>query len=86
MQANQIKDEDQETLADLSIEMIYHFLDSLVINSLMTLHIVQLTNDAPIEELVENTAIAFGKVLKMCMAVDPRRAGAVASSKGTLSV
>ena len=31
-------------------------------------------------------ARAFGRCLRQCVAVDPRRAGAVASSKGTLSV
>ena len=86
VQTNQSKDVDLETLGDLSIEMIHHFLESLVMNSLMTLHIVQLIDDVLIEDLMENTDIAFGKVLKMCIAVDPRRAGAVASSKGTLSV
>merc|ERR1712157_172668 len=86
---NQSSDNNEclETLGDLSIEMIYHFLESLVMNSLMTLHIVQYDDDnAMIDNIVNNTAIAFGKVLKMCIAVDPRRAGAVASSKGTLSV
>jgi imidazoleglycerol phosphate dehydratase HisB len=29
---------------------------------------------------------AFGRCLRQCIAIDPRRAGAVASSKGTLSV
>ena len=29
---------------------------------------------------------AFGRCLRQCIAVDPRRAGQVASSKGTLSV
>ena len=37
-------------------------------------------------DVAEAAARAFGKCLKQCVAVDPRRAGAVASSKGTLSV
>jgi len=78
--------EDIEKLGDLSIEMIYHFLESLVMNSLMTLHIVQRGEDVAIEDLMDDVCYAFGNVLKMCIAVDPRRAGAVASSKGTLSV
>jgi beta-phosphoglucomutase-like phosphatase (HAD superfamily) len=37
-------------------------------------------------DLALAAARALGKCLKQCVAIDNRRAGAVASSKGTLSV
>jgi len=37
-------------------------------------------------DLVLDSAKAFGSCLKFCLAVDERRGGGTASSKGTLSV
>lgn len=84
---------EEEYVGDLSVEMFHHALESLVINGQMTLHIVDKSipcTDAyskeDITNLVKATAAALGQALKQCIAVDPRRAGAIASSKGTLSV
>jgi len=78
--------EGDEYAEDLSIEMFEHVLESLVMNGQMTVHIVQKSDaSSHVSELIMATAIAFGRALRFCMAVDPRRAGTTASSKGTLS-
>ena len=89
----------QEYVGDLSIEMFDHALESLVMNAQMTVHIVEKKNnrggngngngdgdECNLQDLVMATAEAFGKCLRLCAAVDPRRAGKTASSKGTLCV
>ena len=86
---NDTADNDNSSL--LSCEMLEHCLDSLIMNSRMTVHIVEKQKEAK-EEVpsVENvalcTAMAFGRALRVCSMVDQRRAGTTASSKGTLSV
>jgi imidazoleglycerol-phosphate dehydratase len=70
----------------LSCEMLEHVLDSLVINGRMTVHIVEQQAGASVHDTVMCTAKAFGKALRVCSMVDQRRAGQIASSKGTLSV
>jgi imidazoleglycerol-phosphate dehydratase len=84
---------------DLSCEMLEHVLDSLTVNARMTVHLVQDPpvggNDDDDENnallvdygaaLVTSTAVSLGRALKYCCMVDQRRAGATASSKGTLS-
>lgn len=77
--------EGKEYVGDMSIEMLDHVLESLVMNSQMTVHIVE-HSSGDLMDTTLATAKAFGKALKMCAAVDPRRAGKTASSKGTLSV
>ena len=77
--------EQSEYAGDISVEMLDHALDSLVVNGQMTVHVVEkATGD--VVDLAMATAMAFGRALKLCSAVDPRRAGKTASSKGTLSV
>jgi imidazoleglycerol-phosphate dehydratase len=79
-------DNGEEKVGDLSMEMLEHVLDSLVCQSHMTVHIVQLEPNSNIKDTVDAVAIAFGQALKYCSMVDGRRSGATASSKGTLSV
>lgn len=84
--------ESEEKVGDLSVEMLDHVLDSLVVNGRMTVHVVlqdSATNGESKVSLMDKamaTAAAFGKALKYCAMVDHRRAGQTASSKGTLSV
>ena len=83
--------EDSKTIdntALLSCEMLEHCLDSLVMNSRMTVHIVQKEANeiSSVADVALCTAMAFGRALRVCSMVDQRRAGATASSKGTLSV
>lgn len=75
----------EEYVGDMSIEMLDHALESLVMNAQMTLHIVEKSKGDNMVDLMIATASAFGKSLRLCAAVDPRRAGRTASSKGTLS-
>ena len=77
---------ESETVGDLSAEMIDHLFMSVATNGQMTAHIVCLNRGADERDVAEAAARAFGKCLKQCATIDPRRAGAVASSKGTLSV
>lgn len=76
----------EEYAGDLSIEMLDHVLDSLVINSKFTVHFVEKKVGKDVKETALAAACAYGRALRMCVAVDPRRAGKTASSKGTLSV
>ncbi len=74
----------EEYVGDMSVEMLDHALESLVMNAQMTVHIVERSTGDNLLDLMIATAEAFGKCLRLCAAVDPRRAGKTASSKGTL--
>ena len=78
--------EEEYVDGSLTSEMLAHVLESLVVNARMTVHIVQLRKGKTVLETAVATFIAFGRALRLCAAVDPRRAGKTASSKGTLSV
>ena len=74
--------------AILSSEMLVHALESLAVEGRATLHLEALADDgAPGHTLplALAAAEAFGAALGDAVRVDPRRGGAVASSKGTLS-
>ena len=72
----------------LSCEMLFHVFESLVLETRATGHL-ELATDAGKEghtlDLALAAASAFGAALSQAIRVDPRRRGAVASSKGTLS-
>ena len=74
-----------EFVGDLSAEMIDHLFMSVTANGQMTTHVVSHAAGGADGDLAA-AARAFGRCLKQCVAVDPRRAGQVASSKGTLRV
>ena len=79
---------DIEMVGDVSCEMVVHFLESLSTASRMTVHVVQdNSNGAPTQplELVRRVCSLWGECLNVCSSIDPRRAGSVTSSKGTLS-
>ena len=65
----------EEYAGDLSVEMFDHVLESLVMNSHSTVHIVENKVGKTVLETALATAMAFGKALRMCAAVDPRRVG-----------
>lgn len=77
---------EEEYAGDVSVEMLDHILESLVMNSMSTVHIVEKRVGKNVLETILATAVAFGRALMMCAAVDPRRGLGIASSKGTLSV
>ena len=76
----------------LALEMWEHVLDSLVVQARMTCHIAVASTSSigsgqdRVRETMQSVAQAFGEALMYCSAVDKRRAGSTASSKGTLSV
>ena len=79
---------DAECGGVLSCEMLHHVFDSLTIETRATCHL-EMRQDTPEAGhtlgLALAAASAFGAALARAMRVDPRRRGAVASSKGTLS-
>jgi imidazoleglycerol-phosphate dehydratase len=84
-----LDDGSNDKVGDLSLEMFEHVMDSLVVNARMTVHIVDCSpcgGSINLDDKVQAVAVAFGQALKYCAMVDCRRAGATASSKGTLSV
>lgn len=78
-----------EKIDDVSVEMIQHFFESLVSSALMTVHICHQPSSDRAEASPRDYVVAavrsLGAALAQCAAVDPRRAGVVSSSKGTLS-
>ena len=72
----------------LSSEMLFHVFDSLTIETRATCHL-EVVSDAGGHghtlDLALAAASAYGAARARCIRVDPRRRGAVASSKGTLS-
>ena len=74
-----------DSIGDLSCEMVEHLFMSVTFNGQMTVHVVTKEKGSTDKDLAEAAMRAFGTCLKQCKSIDPRRAGAVASSKGTLS-
>ena len=64
----------------LSVEMMDHVLDSLVMNGHMTVRVVEQRAGKTIKDTALATAMAFGRALRFCAAEDPCRAGKAASS------
>jgi imidazoleglycerol-phosphate dehydratase len=72
----------------LSSEMLFHVFDSLTLEMRSTCHLELLEDSGGTGhtlDLALAAARAFGLALSRAIRVDPRRGGAVASSKGTLS-
>jgi len=73
----------------LTCEMLQHVFESLTIEMRATVHIEVLgdhNGEGHTKDLAIASARAYGTALRECVRVDARRAGKVASSKGTLSV
>jgi imidazoleglycerol-phosphate dehydratase len=64
-------------------ELVKEFFVAVVNNSGLTLHIRQL-DGVNSHHIVEACFKAFARALRMATEVDPRRAGAIPSSKGVL--
>ncbi len=73
----------KEKIGRYDTELVKEFFVAVVNNSGLTLHIRQLdgTNS---HHIVEACFKAFARALRMATEIDPRRAGAVPSSKGVL--
>jgi imidazoleglycerol-phosphate dehydratase len=64
-------------------QLVREFFVALVNHSQMTLHIRQL-DGVNSHHIIEATFKAFARSLRMAVEIDPRRAGAIPSSKGVL--
>lgn len=64
-------------------QLVREFFVALVNHSQMTLHIRQL-DGINSHHIIEATFKAFARALSMALAIDPRRAGIIPSSKGVL--
>ncbi len=73
-----------ERIGSLPTELIEHFLTSFAFEARLALHIRQLAgkND---HHIAEGAFKALARALGDAIAIDPRREGRVASTKGTLS-
>ena len=74
----------------LSCEMLHHVFDSLTLETRATAHLELMHEESPPKRghtlgVAMAAASAYGAALARAIRVDPRRRGAVASSKGTLS-
>lgn len=74
-----------ELCDDLATEMVDHVFLSLTMNAQSTVHII-VDEGSETKALTLAACRAYGEALRNCTTIDPRRAGAAASSKGTLSV
>ena len=70
-------------LGSYDTELVKEFFVAVVNNSGLTLHIRQL-DGVNSHHLVEACFKAFARALRLAVEIDPRRAGAVPSSKGVL--
>lgn len=64
-------------------QLVREFFVAVVNHSQMTLHIRQL-DGINSHHIIEATFKAFARAMRMAMEIDPRRAGAIPSSKGVL--
>lgn len=74
--------------AVLSCEMLFHVFNSLTLEMRSTCHLELIRDDCGkghTLDLALAAASAYGAALSRAIRIDPRRAGTVASSKGTLS-
>ena len=64
-------------------QLVREFFVAIVNHSQMTLHIRQL-DGVNSHHIIEATFKAFARAMRMALEIDPRRAGAIPSSKGVL--
>ena len=74
----------RNTLGNFDVELFYEFFQGFVNHAKVTLHIDNLRGKNSHHQ-IETVFKAFGRALRMAMEVDPRMAGTVPSTKGTLN-
>ena len=72
-----------QTIGSYDTELVKEFFGAVVNNAGLTLHIRQLAG-VNSHHIVEACFKAFARALRLAVELDPRRAGAVPSSKGVL--
>ena len=70
-------------IGDFDVDLIHEFFQGFVNHALVTLHIDNLRGDNAHHQ-AETIFKAFGRALRMAAAADPRMAGVMPSTKGTL--
>jgi imidazoleglycerol-phosphate dehydratase len=70
-------------IGDFDVDLINEFFQGFVNHALITLHIENLSG-ANAHHQAETVFKAFGRALRMAMEVDPRAAGTIPSTKGSL--
>ena len=71
------------TIGQLDTQLIHEFFQGFVNHALVTLHIDNLKG-ANAHHQAETMFKAFGRALRMALERDPRMAGTIPSTKGTL--
>jgi imidazoleglycerol-phosphate dehydratase len=70
-------------IGDFDVDLIHEFFQGFVNHALVTLHIDNLRGDNAHHQ-AETIFKAFGRALRMAAEADPRMAGVMPSTKGTL--
>jgi imidazoleglycerol-phosphate dehydratase len=70
-------------IGDFDVDLLREFFQGFVIHAQVTVHLDNLRGDNAHHQ-AETLFKAFGRALRMAMAPDPRMAGQIPSTKGTL--
>jgi len=70
-------------IAEFDVDLIYEFFQGFVNHALVTLHVDNLRGRNA-HHIAETVFKAFGRALRAAVALDPRAAGAIPSTKGSL--
>jgi imidazoleglycerol-phosphate dehydratase len=73
----------RSNVGEFEVDLVREFFQGFVNHALVTLHIDNLAGDNAHHQ-VETIFKAFGRALRMALEVDPRMAGIMPSTKGTL--
>lgn len=73
----------RSNVGEFEVDLVREFFQGFVNHALVTLHIDNLAGDNAHHQ-VETVFKAFGRALRMALEVDPRMAGMMPSTKGTL--
>ena len=70
-------------MGDLSPQLVHHFLETLAIEGRFNLHVRVLAGESN-HHKAEAIFKALARAVRAALEIDPRRAGAVPSTKGTI--
>jgi len=71
------------TIGEFDVDLVHEFFQGFVNHALVTLHVDNLKGDNAHHQ-AETAFKAFGRALRMAVELDPRAAGIMPSTKGTL--
>ena len=70
-------------IGEFDVDLVHEFFQGFVNHALVTLHVDNLRGDNAHHQS-ETVFKAFGRALRMAVEADPRAAGAIPSTKGSL--